>query len=88
MIVRRADVLAFVEVKSRTGKVFGSPEEAVTWRKRREIEVVARDFLLRYPHDDVCVRFDVIAITASAVGCPHSYRHIADAWRPESRWCV
>ena len=88
MIARRGDVLAFVEVKSRSGGGFGSPEEAVTWKKRREIEVVARDFLLRYPHDDVRVRFDVVAITASAVGRLHSFRHIADAWRPESRWGV
>ena len=42
LIVQRGRVVAFVEVKGRRGRGYGAPAEAVTWRKRREIEGVAR----------------------------------------------
>jgi putative endonuclease len=64
LVVRRGDLLAFVEVKTRAGKGYGAPEEAVTHLKRREIEAVAREFLWRHRLDDIDVRFDVVAILA------------------------
>ena len=83
LVVRRPGVLAFVEVKTRAGTGFGTPEEAVTWKKRREIEVVARHYLGCHPPVDVDVRFDVIAIVCEPGRTIRSYRHIEDAWRPE-----
>ncbi|MFQ5537747.1 MAG: YraN family protein [Gemmatimonadota bacterium] len=47
IIAARDGVLAFVEVKTRSGDAYGAPHEAVTRAKRREIEVVARYFLAR-----------------------------------------
>jgi len=81
VIVRRGDLVAFVEVKTRAGDGYGTPEEAVTWRKRREIEAVAREYLVRHRLDDVGVRFDVISVTVD--GRQVDLEHIEDAWRPD-----
>jgi putative endonuclease len=82
LVARRGRVLAFVEVKTRAGEGFGQPEEAVTALKRREIEAVARDFLVRHPTGDLDVRFDVIGIVVGAGRRIVRCTHVADAWRP------
>ena len=82
LIVRRGGLLAFVEVKTRAGDGCGRPEEAVTWKKRREIEAVAAEYLVRHPSADRSVRFDVIAIEVSLRGCVTRFEHVEDAWRP------
>jgi putative endonuclease len=58
------DVLAFVEVKTRTGdpNLFGLPEEAVTFQKRRHISRMARQFLAERRIAEARCRFDVLAI--------------------------
>jgi len=85
VVARRADVVAFVEVKTRAGEGYGGPEGAVTRSKRREIEVVAQAFLERRPQGDVDVRFDVMAIVVGPDGRLRRLTHIRDAWRPEPR---
>lgn len=82
LIVRRDAVLAFVEVKTRSGGRFGDPEDAVTWQKRAEIEAVAADYLLRHDPGDVDVRFDVIAVVVGPGRELLRYDHLEDAWRP------
>jgi putative endonuclease len=76
-------VIAFVEVKARAGDGYGAPEEAVTRLKRREIEIVAREYLFRHRLEDVDVRLDVISVT---VGRNARLEHLEDAWRPETAW--
>lgn len=83
LVARRDSLLVFVEVKTRSGDGFGGPQAAVTWKKRREIEAVARAYLTRARPGDVDVRFDVIAIVAGDARTVLSYSHIADAWRPD-----
>lgn len=82
LIVRREDVLAFVEVKTRAGEGFGDPTEAITWRKRREIEAVAAHFLASHGPTDLAVRFDAVAVTVGPNGTACSVQHVPDAWRP------
>lgn len=84
LVARRGCLVAFVEVKTRSGGGFGAPEEAVTRLKRREIEAVARDYLWRHRLDDVDVRFDVVAIMKGRGQRPIRIEHIEDAWRPEA----
>ncbi len=86
MVARRGNLVAFVEVKARGGVGYGAPEDAVTHLKRREIEIVAREYLWRHRLDDVDVRFDVIAVTW--VGGEARIAHIEDAWRPGSDTAV
>jgi putative endonuclease len=59
-----ADVLAFVEVKTRQGEdgARGLPEEAVTRDKRRNLSRMARQFLAQRRIREAPCRFDVVAI--------------------------
>ncbi len=54
--------LVFVEVKTRRGVGFGSPLEAVTPRKQRQISRAAQEYLGRGHFPGKPSRFDVIAI--------------------------
>ena len=83
LVARRGSMLAFVEVKTRSCAGFGGPEGAVTWKKQREIEAVARAYLTRRPLLDLDIRFDVIAIVCDDRRRVRSYAHIEDAWRPD-----
>jgi putative endonuclease len=85
IVVRRGNLVAFVEVKTRTGEGYGHPEEAVTRLKQREIEAVAQDFLMRHRLDDVDVRFDVVGIVVGEGRRIVRLTHVEDAWRPLSR---
>ncbi len=82
LVVRRRDVVAFVEVKTRGGVGFGRPQDAITALKRREIEAVAAHYLARHGLGDVGVRFDAVAITVLPGGQGVGIEHVEDAWRP------
>lgn len=51
-----------IEVKTRCNEEFGTPFEAVTWRKRRRVSRTAQHFLLRHHLTDRDVRFDVVGV--------------------------
>jgi putative endonuclease len=76
LIVRRGKLVAFVEVKTRRGDAFGSPFEAVTGAKRREIVKVARAWMDRCGTTGDIYRFDCIAIQNNKL------THLEDAFRP------
>lgn len=58
--------LVFVEVKTRTGKSFGAPEEAVDQRKLAHLVSSAQAYILRaQDQEDTHWRIDVIAISGS-----------------------
>jgi putative endonuclease len=82
LVVRRGPLLAFVEVKTRAGEGYGPPQEAITARKRREIETVARHYLARHGLQDAEVRFDAVAITVVREEGRVEIEHLEDAWRP------
>ncbi|HKJ02324.1 MAG TPA: YraN family protein [Longimicrobiales bacterium] len=84
LVVRRADLVVFVEVKTRAGALYGAPLEAVTRLKRREIEAVAAHFLRHHGLDGAQVRFDALGIVVRREGPRPTVEieHVADAWRP------
>ncbi len=79
LIAKRKAVVAFIEVKTRFSKQFGSPLEAVTWAKQREIVRVASVWIDRHPLPGVAYRFDVIGVMFEK-GRPH-IEHVQDAFR-------
>jgi putative endonuclease len=81
LVARRGDVVAFVEVKGRLGAGFGHPLEAITWRKRREIESVARWWIQRFGTPELSYRFDAVSVERTHAGAL-SLTHVEDAWRP------
>lgn len=62
LIAERQGTVAFVEVKARTGDAFGTPIEAVDWRKRRELVRSARVWISRHGQAGESYRFDVIGV--------------------------
>ncbi|MBE0602141.1 MAG: YraN family protein [Deltaproteobacteria bacterium] len=66
IVARRGGLLVFVEVRSREGAAFGSPEETVGMKKRLRVVSAARRYLADAPPDSWQeARFDVIAIEGS-----------------------
>jgi putative endonuclease len=56
-----ADVLCFIEVKTRTSRDIKPPEAAVDRHKRREVAAVAREYLRHLPPS--CQwRFDIVSV--------------------------
>lgn len=55
-------ITVFVEVKTRTSKTFGYPEEAITPRKQLHLVSAAQHYLQEHPDLDKNWRIDVIAI--------------------------
>jgi putative endonuclease len=62
LVVRRGRVLAFVEVKSKSGDGFGDPFEMVTPLKVERVRRAALAWLGAHPQEaGLLVRFDVAA---------------------------
>ena len=62
LVMRRDSEVAFVEVKARRGEAFGSPVEAVHWRKQRELSRAAKVWVDRNGTEELAYRFDVVGI--------------------------
>lgn len=75
LVVRRGRVLAFVEVKSKSGDGFGDPFEMVTPVKIARIRRAAQLWLCLHPElTELDVRFDVIAERAGRIEhLPHAF---------------
>ncbi len=76
LIARQGDLVTFIEVKTRRGTAFGSPFEAVTGAKRRELVKAARVWVDRFGQATDIYRFDCIGIADSRL------EHVTDAFRP------
>jgi putative endonuclease len=63
LIVLDRRIVVFVEVKTRTGHGFGSPLEAVEFRKQRKMIQAAQFFLSAKGLQQREARFDVIGIS-------------------------
>lgn len=68
LIALDGDTLVFVEVKTRRGDLFGSPELAVTPRKQRQLTKAALSFIMSRKLGHLPGRFDVVAIRHTAQG--------------------
>ena len=63
IIAEDKKVVAFIEVKTRTGDQFGEPLEAVGPTKQKKIARVADQFLMRHKVENRDCRFDIVSIT-------------------------
>ena len=72
-------VLVFVEVRTRSSRAFGEPEETVDQRKQQKLADAAEAFLDAHPHTGE-IRFDIVAILSR--GNTTRLRHIRDAFFP------
>jgi putative endonuclease len=65
IIAKDKDTIVFVEVKSRSSSAFGSPKDAVTPLKQKQISKNALYYLKSTGQMNARARFDVVAINAS-----------------------
>lgn len=76
IVARRGALVSFVEVKARRGEGFGSPLEAITGAKRRELVKAARVWIDRHGRPPDIYRFDCITLLNNKL------QHLEDAFRP------
>lgn len=79
LIARDADVLIFIEVKTRTNEDFGAPAAAVDYRKQKQISKVAHHYLVTHNSEDTDARFDVVSVL-SPQGKKTEIIHIVNAF--------
>jgi putative endonuclease len=82
LIIEREGLIAFVEVKSRTGVEFGDPVEAVHRRKQRSLTKSAQSWIARHGRSDEKYRFDVMGVLMS--GQKVFVRHVPGAFEAAS----
>lgn len=78
LVASRSGVLAFVEVKTRASTAYGTPAEAVTFRKAQRIRVLAQRFLAERRPRASSVRFDVVDIVRDCG--TYTIRHLEGAF--------
>jgi len=80
IVAQRKGCTAFVEVRTRTGDGFGTPEESITKHKRDRMVTCALDYVARHEdlHDAVW-RIDVVAIEMDEEGHQTRAEHIESA---------
>ncbi len=79
LVAQDGETVVFVEVKTRTSKDFGWPEESITAAKRRRLQRVAMAYLLDQDLMDILWRIDVVAIDRNRSGGVERLEHYIDA---------
>ena len=80
LVAQEADTLVFVEVKTRGGRGYGTPAEAVHAAKRARMARVAAVWLQRHGGAPPPCRFDVVEVTGEGNGRLAAH-HVRDAFR-------
>ena len=70
VVARKDGVLVFIEVKTRRDHRFGLPLEAVDWKKRRKLTLVAQCYLQSRKLENKPARFDILSVTWNGTGEP------------------
>jgi len=79
VIARDRGTFVFIEVKTRTRRDFGPPEDAVNAAKQAQVRRIAEAYLSERKLGSPPCRFDVVAVETGADGTL-SIRHIPDAF--------
>ncbi|MEG2843291.1 MAG: YraN family protein, partial [Ruthenibacterium sp.] len=64
VIAQKGNILAVIEVKTRSKSAIAAPCEFVTPAKQRKLILAAKAYLQEINNDALCVRFDVAEIFA------------------------
>jgi putative endonuclease len=80
IIAREGGTLVFVEVKARSRRNFGEPEEAVNPKKERLLADAAQAYAEKIGHD-WALRFDIVSVLFLPEG--PLLRHYKDAFFPD-----
>jgi putative endonuclease len=81
LVIRRGELVAFVEVKARSSRAFGDPREALGWKKLRSLAWAAECWRARFGKPMDRYRFDLVTVGLGKGGAA-SISHVEDGWRP------
>ena len=71
IVARKGHCHVFVEVRTRTGDGYGSPEESITRQKRDKLVTCALDYVSKHQElHDATWRIDVVAVELDEEGHP------------------
>lgn len=68
IIAQTGDCLVFVEVRTRRGSQFGTPEESLTETKQERLEALAQEYIQSHENLPPQWRIDVVAIELDSKG--------------------
>ena len=68
VVARLGPEVVFVEVRTRSGDAFGSPEESVTEGKARRLAATAQTFLQERGMEEAPWRIDLVAVRVDSRG--------------------
>jgi putative endonuclease len=68
IIAKDRDCLAFVEVRTKTSRMYGTPEESVTARKKEHLRNTAARYLEIHPEFSALWRIDFVAVELTGAG--------------------
>lgn len=70
IVARQGEAWVFVEVRTRRGDAFGTPEESLTAAKQTRMVRVAQHYLIEHGLGDVDWRLDLVAVEVDHAGRP------------------
>ncbi|HOU41535.1 MAG TPA: YraN family protein [Promineifilum sp.] len=79
LVARDGETLVFVEVKTRRGRAYGAPEEALTPRKAEKLLQLGAQYVYEQALGDVNWRIDLVAIELDARGLLLRCEHVRNA---------
>lgn len=79
LVAKEGDVLVFVEVKTRRGRDYGTPEEALTKVKAKRLLELGQRYMLERDLEDVEWRVDLVAVELDRQGKLLRFEHIPNA---------
>jgi len=79
IIVSKDGVLVFVEVRAKSSRTFGTPEESITARKKQKLIAVSQHYLQNHEPQSISWRIDFVAVELDNVGRLIRIEHIEDA---------
>lgn len=83
LVAQAGGVLVFVEVKTRRGRDYGTPEEAITRSKAKRLLELGQRYMLEHDLEDVEWRIDLVAVELDRQGKLLRCEHVANvvwAW--------
>lgn len=67
IVATKNNLLHIIEVKTRTSRTFGYPEESVSYHKFRNLQSAAEQYMLQHPQW-TRVQFDILSVNYAASG--------------------
>lgn len=80
LVATDGNVLVFVEVRTRSSTIYGTPGESVDWRKQQKLRQLSLAFLSQYPVRLHSFRFDVVSILLQGKDKQVEMTHIEHAF--------